>query len=265
MYGRFIQIQGSLKEPFKNIEERDLVSIQPESQLKQTGTIVGLVIRPDKGLREYVKKVRVGHSHIEGDENQFSTEVTQELEAVSLIRADVSHAMGGFHVTGDNIHVDGIKLGKDTFRSGDLLYVIDSSTRKIKVVLLRTDVPHYACYKFIQRCGQIAHDFVNAEGVYEQGFQKSNETDPATSELIHGTQHNLRGVKLAVLKSGTIALGDQVSIVKGKQVLSYLRKHRLESEYVRLLEMSNAYGTKLKQEQLAKQTIRKRARQRKAD
>ena len=168
------------------------------------------------------------------------------------MRADVSRALGGYHIPGDNIHVEGLRFGKKYLEAGDLV-VIKSPSDEIKSVLLKTLIPHYACWKLQARCGSYAHDFLNAEGEYEQGIIHDGNT-------VNGLQDRLRGIRLVVLKAGEVALGDHVSIARGTEKQDLMAQFHLAQVAAAWVEKSEVLAEKLEKEEAAKMASRKQVR-----
>ena len=235
----------------RHITREELFAIKPEHLLSDEGVIEGLIIRPEKNQRRKVTSCQILRNYIVGDKNQ-SQEEDQEFGAVTLMRADVSHALGGMHFPGDNIHVRGLRMGKNYLNTGDLITIID--TRNIvKVILLKTYIPHSACWKLLSRCGQEAFDFLNSEGAYELGVNTSQG-------LLDGVQQRLRGIRLAVLKEGTIAIGDKVLIERAQAKEKRLHENNLIQVAVEWISASKELGLKMEKEDEEKMKARKSVR-----
>lgn len=256
--GRFNVPAVAADKPTQVVSKETLLSgILSENELGNQGVITDLVVRPEKNVREVVSEAKLTLSNVEGDRG---SKEDQEINAVTLMRSDVSRTIGGAHIPGDNIHVEGLHIGEDHLQAGDLVVI---SNENIKSVLLKTHMPHYACWKFESRCGGIAYDFVNSEGDYENGIFKN----PGTQEgWIHGLQHRLRGIRLVVLKEGTVVRGDQVTIVRAQDFEDFLiqngispgEKEELQEARQKWLDASRSPAEKEEKNQKAKVEVRKK-------
>jgi hypothetical protein len=207
------------------MSEDDVARILPAERCGPEGTIETLVTLLEHGLIRKEKSLKLTYDGVEEDED-FS---------VTLMRADVSDALGGAVVPGDHIHVLGIDLGIRSFKVGDLIVIKDPKNAAIKTILLKTYIEHLADTTIVDLCGQRAFDVLNAEGEYALGFDyKANP--------VHGIRDRLRGVKLAVLKEGVVAVGDRVVIcsIPGNEII--LQQHGLNSSYQELLAQSRPVG-----------------------
>ena len=241
---------------FSQVTAHHLIStILPEQELSNQGIITSLVIRPKENQRMLLPSLHLTRTAIEGDKNN-DIPSNKELSAVMLMRDDVSQALGGKYIPGDNIHVSRLHLGKEHLKDGDLL-VIQDSAQQIESILLKTYIPHYACWKLLSRCGQTAHDFINSEAEFENGVYKN---EALKTGYIHGTQHRLRGVCLTALKGGIIETGNTVTIMSGKQKDELLAKYSLVQDYNHWLEASKEPGAKYERSQKLKAEMRKKAR-----
>jgi len=207
------------------MSEADVARILPAEQCGTEGTVETLVmLRPD-GWISKEKSLQLTYDGVKDDEG-FS---------VTLMRADVSAALGGAVVPADHIHVTGIDLGMRSLKAGDLIVIKDPKNATLKAVLLKTYIEHLADNEIVDLCGQRAFDVLNAEGEYSRGLDyKSNP--------VHGIRDRLRGVKLAVLKEGEVAVGDRVAIcpILGSEII--LQQHGLNSWYQELLANSKPVG-----------------------
>ena len=186
--------------------------IQAEEELQDSGTIVGLVVRPKSEYRQMVSSCKVTKTHIEGDKHKELLK-DQELHAVTLMRADVSQALGGMHIPGDNIHVKGLRMGRKYISEGDLLTVCEPGNKElIRAVFLLTAVEYTACLKLESRAGKHAYDFLNAEGIFRNTLIKTPK-----GKLLNGPEQRLRGLRLAVIYEGIVELGHDIFIEKGAQ------------------------------------------------
>lgn len=207
------------------MSESDVARILPAEKCEREGTVETLVMLLQDGWIRKEESLKLTYDGVKGDEG-FS---------VTLMRADVSAALGGAVVPGDHIHVTGIDLGMRSLKAGDLIVIKDPKNATLKAVLLKTYIEHLADNEIVDLCGQRAFDVLNAEGEYSCGLDyKANP--------VHGTRDRLRGVKLAVLKDGEVAVGDRVAIcpIPGSEII--LQKHGLNSWYKELLEKSRPVG-----------------------
>lgn len=231
--------------------EQDLLKMSPEHLLKDEGVIEALVIRPEKDWRVPMSMVEVTPTHILGDKNAECTEL-QDLAAVTMTRADVSQAMGGCYLSGDNIHVRGMRMGKQALDVGDILTVIDAQN-KVKAIFLKTHIPHQACWKFQSRCGKLAFDFCNNEDAYENGLE-------APQGKLNGVEQRARGIRLAVLKAGLLSVGNRVIIERSDAKAKRLAEFDLAQKAAELVAKSKEPGLKYEKEDEARAKMRKDAR-----
>jgi hypothetical protein len=89
-------------------------------------------------------------------------------------------------LAGDQLFVD-LDLGPDNIPPGTRLCV---GSAEIEI----TPIPHLGCRKFVERFGIDAMKFANSE---------------------FGRSHNLRGVNAKVVLSGSVSIGDKISVVPG--------------------------------------------------
>lgn len=218
---------------FKEVKAEQLTAIKSEDELSDTGIIEALVIRPKKDYRLLVASATLTPEYIEGDKNK-ELESEKEFGAVTIMRADVSEALGGFHIPGDNIHVRGLRLGQKYLQPGDLI-VIKTPQQEITSVLIQTFIPHYACWKLQARCGARAFEFLH---------NKHNE--------------RLRGIRPVVLKGGRVSVGDQITIMRGNEKNALMVKCSLALATM-LLQKSIPLAEKLEQEEAAKREYRQKA------
>lgn len=238
-----------------HITHEQLAQILPVTKLSNKGLITSLVVRPELNTRSIVDTLQILNDGIEGDkkDNLIS------YSPVTLMRSDVSSALGGAQIPGDNIHVAGLDISQKSLNSGDLIVVTenDSISEKsnvtTKAILLKTDIPHHACWKIESRCGKTALSFLNAESMYEDGHKTID------GNLIHGLNDRLRGLKLFVLKAGIIKTGDVVTIVKDEEKEKLLNSApELKKTYVECLENTRAVAERIEQQELAKRNLRKK-------
>ncbi len=215
----------------------ELSNLLSSAQLDESGTIEQIFIRPTANKRILVNKAMVTFKGIQGDKVTSDCNNEQELEltAVSLIRADVAQALGGAHVSGDNLVVKGLNFGKEDLKAGDLLLVYNDDD-KIKVILLFTHMPHHACLKLKTRCGERAYNCLNALSEYKDGIKKKEI-------VIHGVDDRLRGIYCAVLKEGELCTktANCVVVVKSNCIEQFLSEEELQ-RYQLLLEKSIKIG-----------------------
>jgi hypothetical protein len=259
--GELLHVPANVNAPYLPVEMEQLKSILGEDELSHTGTIEALVIRPKLEYRERVSELTLSFSGVmsgeKEDKHGTSDNEHTELEAVSLIRFDVSDALGDVRIPGDNIHVKGLRLGEDALKVGDILKITDSEQGEVKAILLKTHVPHHACFKFLGRSGQLAFDLVSSEGQFENGLQLHNEERPVS---LNGHEQRLRGVKLAVLKEGTIQEGDRVAIIQGTELKNLISELKLNTRYSKLLTQSKTLGELHEKQYKARRDIRSKVR-----
>ncbi|GMU19802.1 MAG: hypothetical protein AMXMBFR12_09930 [Candidatus Babeliales bacterium] len=241
---------------FQEVKSEQLATIKSEDELADTGTITALVIRPKKDFRQTVSSIILTPEYIEGDKNK-ENETDKEFGAVTIMRADVSEALGGFHIPGDNIHVQGLHLGEKYLQPGDLL-AIKTPQQELASILMQSFIPHYACWKLQARCGVNAFRFLHAEDPYETGFSKNGK-------IIHGLRDRLRGSRPIVLKSGKITVGDQISIIRNNEKNALLFKFSLTHAATLWLQNSSPLAEKLENEEAAKRKFRRNSLQKRIE
>lgn len=238
------------KQIFHDTTEQALKRILPDQLLQDQGWIEALIVRPDKNMRTYTQSCEITKTHIIGDKNEKITE-HQEFAVVTMMRADVSQAIGGFHLPGDNIHVRGMHMGKKDLDIGDIITILDGNL--VMAILILTYMPHQACLKFLSRCGKKAFDLCNNEDAYENGMEVANGK-------LDGVEQRLRGLRLAVLKAGKVAVGNKVIIERGENKEKRLAQFNLNQFAQELVSKSKEPGL----EYVAKDTklaqMRKEAR-----
>lgn len=235
----------------RDTTHQELLAIAPDHLLKDEGIIEALVIRPDKDKRAYRYLCEITSTHIIGDKNEKTTEY-QDLAVVTMMRADVAQEIGGYHLPGDNIHVRGMRMGKKYLEVGDILTIIDAQNI-VKAILLKTYIPHQACWKFQARCGKLAFDFCNNEDAYENGLE-------APRGKLDGVEQRLRGIRLAVLKGGLVSIGERVIIERGQDKQKRLAEFNLAQRLHELVEKSKEPGLKLEADDAARAKMRKDTR-----
>lgn len=249
--GKVFEIPAVANKFYRNTSQEELFAIAPDHLLKDEGIIEALVIRPDKDKRAYMTSCEITPTHIYGDKNSQITE-HQDLAVVTMMRADVGQAIGGYHLPGDNIHVSGMRMGKQYLEIGDIITIIDAQNM-VKAILLKTYMPHQACWKFQSRCGKQAFDFCNNEDAYENGLV-------VPQGKLDGVEQRLRGIRLAVLKAGLIFVGDRVVIERGAAKEKRLAEFNLAQKVLEFVEKSKEPGLKYEAEDAARAAARKSAR-----
>lgn len=247
-------IPAKAQQVLTNITHEQLTQILPSTKLSNSGTITSLVVRPEEHKRTLVEQLTITPDGIIGDKH-VNTKPHYALDVVTLMRSDVSNALGGAHIPGDNIHVAGLNTGESSINPGDLVVISDNkfNNHNAKTILLKTYIPHYACWKLEARCGKTAFNFLNAEGTYENGYSNSD------NQIIHGLRDRLRGLRLFVLKGGTIQKGNTVTILKDTEKELLLNSESaLKSTYNTWLENSKAVAERIEQQELAKRNLRKK-------
>ena len=237
---------------YRQVSKEQLLTIKPEDKLDHLGTITSLIVRPEKNKRILMSSLLLmRQGYIYGDkQEEKKDDPDKQCGAVSLMRSDVSFALGGSCIPGDNIHVDGLHIGKDYLAEGDLIIISNPATLNIKSILLKTYVAHYACWKLLARCGQDAFNFLNAEGEYENGNNKEKK------EFVHGLHHRLRGIMLIILKGGEIALHDLVTIASGTEKDTLLAQLNLKIAAEQWLEKSIKPAEQYENQEKAKRELR---------
>lgn len=248
-----IEVPAIANKPYRQTTEHELRAILPDELLHDEGVIEEMVIRPEKDKRVRVSMCEITPTHIYGDKNQYHDEL-QDLAVVTMMRADVGQAIGGSHLPGDNIFVRGMRMGKAHLDAGDIITIVDAQ-KMIKAILLKTHIPHQACWKFQARCGKLAFDFCNNEDAYENGLN-------GDQGKLDGVAQRARGIRLAALKGGLVSIGDRVIIERGPAKEKRLAELGLIQKAAELLEKSKAAGAKLEAEDAAKAQMRKNARMR---
>lgn len=234
-----------------NTTQEQLLTISPDYLLKDEGIIEALVIRPEKNKRVYMSSCEITPTHIHGDKNCQTTE-HQDLAVVTMMRADMGKAIGGYHLPGDNIYVSGMRMGKKYLEVGDIITIIDAQNM-VKAILLKTYMPHQACLKFRSRCGQLAFDFCNNEDKYENGLM-------GPQGMLDGVEQRLRGLRLAVLKPGLIFVGNRVLIEREQAKEKRLAEFNLAQVAMQIIQKSKEPGLKYEAADVAKAQLRKDAR-----
>lgn len=249
--GKKYHVPAIVNKSLRETTQQELLTIIPEHLLKDEGVVEALIIRTEKDYRVPLSLVEVTQTHLYGDKNAQVDEY-QDLAAVTMMRADVSQAMGGYHLPGDNIHVSGLRMGKKYLEVGDILTVMDAQ-HMVKAIFLKTYIPHQACWKFQARCGKIAFDFCNNEDAYENGLE-------GPQGKLDGVEQRARGIRLAVLKAGLISVGNRVIIERGEAKNIRLAEFNLTQKALEMVAKSKEPGLKYEADDMAKAAIRKAAR-----
>lgn len=160
----------------------------------ETGVVVLIVRRPAVGEREVVDEVRLdvveglvgdtwrarGNRHTpDGSADPQAQLTVMNARAAAAIAGDVSR----WPLAGDQIYVD-FDIGVDHLRAGTRIAIGEA---EIEV----SEKPHTGCAKFSERFGKDALRFVNAP---------------------EGRRLRLRGMNARITSSGTVMVGDAVSI-----------------------------------------------------
>lgn len=246
-----VEVPAIANKPYRQTTHDELCGILYDEHLGAEGVLDGIVIRPEKDKRIVVSMCEITPTHIWGDKNQHENQL-QELAVVTMMRADVAEAVGGYHVPGDNLFVKGMRMGKADLEAGDIITIIDAQ-QMVKAILLKTHIPHQACWKFQARCGKLAFDFCNNEDAYEKGIVGAHGK-------LDGVQQRVRGIRLAALKGGLVSLGDRVIIERGPAKEKRLAEFGLIQKAAALVEKSKEPGAKMEAEDAAKALARKNAR-----
>lgn len=251
---RVYEVPAVANKTLRDTTKEELLTIAPDELLQDEGRIEAIVIRPEKDKRLCMSMCEITPTHIHGDKNQQEVEL-QELAVVTMMRADVSQAVGGCYLPGDNLHVRGMRMGKKYLAVGDILTIIDAQ-HMVKSILLKTHIPHQACWKFQARCGKHAFDFCNNEDVYENGLEGPNGK-------LDGAEQRARGIRLAALKGGLVEIGNRVVIERGAAKEKRLAAFNLVQKAAELVEKSKEPGMKYEAKDAAMALMRKNARLRK--
>lgn len=235
----------------RDTKHQELLTIAPDHLLLDEGRIEAIVIRPEKDKRLCMSMCEITATHIYGDKNEHEKEL-QDLAVVTMMRADVSQAVGGSHLSGDNLHVRGMRMGKKYLEVGDIITIIDAQ-HMVKSILLKTHMPHQACWKFQARCGKQAFDFCNNEDAYENGLVGPKGT-------LNGVEQRARGIRLAALKAGLVSIGDRVLIERGAAKEKRLAEFNLLQKAVELVAKSKEPGMQYEAKDAAMALMRKEAR-----
>lgn len=221
-----------------------LRAIKSEKQLQPYGTLKSIVVRPEGNKRTLLPSVSITERGLVGDKGARSDFKYPHLVAMALMRSDVSDALGGAHIPGDNLHVDGISLSIETLHPGDVIIITEpDNVQKIKVSGLMTEVPHTACSRLEARVGTTAFRFINEMGEFEE---EKNMLKALDGQPLNGPQQRLRGVFLTVLQKGIVSVGDLVFILTGQK----------KDEYIEKLGMSEFCKKALEEGLLAKESLR---------
>jgi len=219
-----------------------LAKVWPVDSCKLEGTIATLIARPASGWRMKSSALKLKKYGVEGDHRTKDASDEHRVDAVTLMRADVSDQLGGAPVPGDDMHVTGLDIGEMNLACGGLLVIKDPDAQVVKAILLKTYIEYYANQKIRNRCGDLAYDFLLAEGT----FEKSSEYE---GHPVHGKRDRLRGLKLAVLLDGEVSVGDRVFICTPEQSNQLLQEHKLGMLYHDLIQKSRPIAKEITKEQ----------------
>lgn len=215
------------------VSAEELALIMPPEKCTQEGVVTALISRRLKSFRKREELLKIKKYGIEGDHHKLDCLDQQRVQGITLMRADVSTALGGAAIPGDDIHVSGLDLSITTLLNGAVIVITDRDKANIKAALLKTYVEYRANKKLINRCGQLAYDFLESTGTYECNLASDYPQ-------VNGLRDRLRGVKLAVLREGEVALGDYVSIYSLEESKKFIEKYQLGERYEQLMERSIA-------------------------
>ncbi len=215
-------VPGEVKSTGLNITTEQLRAIKSERQLQNCGILKSIVIRPETNKRTMHPSALITKQGLLGDKGCPADFAYPHLVAISLMRSDVSDVLGGAHVPGDNLHVDGMSLSTETLHPGDLIIITEPNDKqKIKVSGLMTEIPHTACARLEARVGTKAFRFINGMGEFEDEENKLRSHD---GQPLDGPQQRLRGVFLTLLEEGIPSVGDFVRILTGQKKDEYIAK-----------------------------------------
>ncbi len=222
------------------VDSDDVKRVESVRNLAKYGVVESLIARPMSGMREAHTSLKLTKLGVESD-HRFKKRDRKEqhiVQAVSLMRADVSQVLGGAHVPGDDIHVRGLDLSEMSLPIGALIVIKHPYKEIIKAILLKTCVEYYANDRLLKRCGENAYDLMQVEGPFDTSLHNGTNS-------VHGLRDRLRGVKLAVLKEGEVSVGDHVLIVTGEESEALIKKYKLDPSYQNLLTRSIPIGEKI--------------------
>ncbi len=246
-------VPGEVKSPGLNITTEQLRAIKSEKQLQNCGILKSIVIRPETNKRTMLSLALITKQGLVGDKGCPADFAYSSLVALSLMRSDVSDALGGAHIPGDNLHVEGISLSTESLNPGDLIIITEPNDRhKIKVSGLMTHVPHTGCARLEARVGTKAFRFINRMGEFED---EENQLKSHDGQPLDGPQQRLRGVFLTVLQDGIPSVGDRVFIITGQEKDEYITKLGLSEFCKKALEESLLAKEKFR----VKEELKKRA------
>lgn len=218
-------VPGEVKSPCLNVTAEQLRAIKSENQLQTYGTLKAIVIRPETNKRTMLPSALITKQGLTGDKGARPDFAYPHLVAVALMRADVSGVLGGAHVPGDNLHVDGMTLDTQRLHPGDLIAISEPDNKqKIKASFLMTDIPHTACFRLKARVGEKAFRFINGMGEFEEAENMLTSHD---GQPLNGPQQRLRGIFLTVLEEGIPSVDDLVFIITGQEKDEYIAKRGL--------------------------------------
>ncbi len=237
-------VPGEKGSPGIKVTAEQLRAIKSEKQLQSYGTLKSIVVRPEANKRTMVPSALITKQGLVGDKGPRPDFKYPHLVAIALMRSDVSDVLGGAHILGDNLHVDGISLSTETLHPGDVIIITEPDNKqKIKVSGLMTETPHTACARLEARVGTTAFRFINGIGEFEEAKNMLTAQD---GQPLNGPQQRLRGVFLTVLEEGIPSVNDLVFILTGQQ----------KDEYIAKLGMSEFCKKALEESIIAKESLR---------
>lgn len=216
----------------RDTTREEILTIAHEQMLQDEGRIEAIVIRPEANKRLPLGMCEITPTHIYGDKDEDQAEY-KDLAVVTMMRADVADAVGGYLLPGDNLYVRGMRMGKRYLADGDIITIIDAQ-HMVKSILLKTSIAYPADWKFQACCGKEAFDFCNNEGEFENGLVGPNGT-------LNGVEQRARGMRLAALKGGLVSLDDRVVIERGQAKDARLAEFNLEQKAQSLLAKAKSW------------------------
>lgn len=220
------------------VDQKNEEGKKTKTRLALTDAFVDELSTPNEHgeTRHFVRTVNGAISDKFAEKSPNFCRQSHLLDSVTLMRADVTRAIQKIKgegkiteaaVSGDNFHVDGLDLSAANIQPGDILQVGES-------LLFASHNPHYACSQFESRFGALAYDFINSEAEFL--LQNFNYDTDAFADVAHlkdvenqtennaqypklakeklGALHRLRGIRLAVLKTGRMSIGDSVKLFR---------------------------------------------------
>eukprot|EP00928_Gymnodinium_smaydae_P013139 TRINITY_DN14796_c0_g2_i1.p1 TRINITY_DN14796_c0_g2~~TRINITY_DN14796_c0_g2_i1.p1 ORF type:complete len:424 (+),score=87.21 TRINITY_DN14796_c0_g2_i1:77-1348(+) len=176
----------------------------PRNTIQAKQCIVGDFFGGEDGLVTTTKN----NCALLGDDNLL---VEGLVSAVSVCDAEMVEAfvkgataprLDQIWVTGDNMYVAGLDMSWENFGVGDLLVMANA-------VIINTGYPHFACWKYAVRAGELPKAFINSE---------------------YGVALRARGIKGALLLPSSSEAFASISIDDGVRIV-----HRDAAEYDEIL------------------------------